>query len=310
MKHLKIAGALLLALATLLSFGSVIASADGSTVAYLDNQSHTLAANASALYKFDYAVDTVNNVRPVTTITLPNGAMNGLSFQVWTPDKVGDMADNTPIGVGSAQSVDCNTGDIAGGSTCQSPDLIWSGAFGTSGTYYVLVTNNTNSSVNYTLNIQGSGVSLGQQLASAQSAPAAAPALTAANTDDPAKAVAIDANQHTLPMGGAAWYSFNYQLNDDGTRPTVKITLPNGAATGMAFQVWTPDEMQGGWYNNSPIGQGTAQSVNCDTGVVSGGGACQSPDLVWSGALGVPGTYFVRVINGGSAPANYQLNIQ
>ncbi len=306
----KITTAVLLAVTLIALFGALNAFADGSTVAYLDNQSHTLAANASALYKFDYAVDTVNNVHPVTTITLPNGAMNGLGFQVWTPDKVGDMADNTPIGVGSAQSVDCNTGDIAGGSTCQSPDLIWSGAFGTSGTYYVLVTNSTNASVNYTLNIQGSGVSLGQQLASAPSAPAAAPAITTPGTDDPAKATAIDGQSHSVPAGSAAWYSFNYGLNDDGTHPVVLITLPNGAANGLAFQVWTQDEMTGGWYNNTPIGVGSAQSEDCDTGNTVGGGGCQSPDLIWKGALGAPGTYFVRVINGGSAPANAILTIQ
>ncbi len=308
----KLSIAVLLALAVLASLGVLNAFADGNTVAYLDNQSHSLAANSSALYKFDYAVDPTTNSRPVTTITLVGGTNSGVGFQVWTPDKVGDMADNTPIGQGTAQNVDCDTGDLSGSGACQSPDLIWSGAFGTGGTYYVLVTNNNSTSASFTLKIQGDGVSLGQQLAAAPSAPAAAPALSATTStpaDDPAQAVALDASQHSLPAGGATWYSFSYQLNDDGSRPVVMITLPNGAANGLAFQIWTPDEIQGGWFNSTPIGQGTASAVNCDTGDI-GAGACQSPDLVWKGALGGPGTYFVRVINGGSAAANYTLNMQ
>ncbi len=304
----KIAFALTVALALTAMLGVLNVFADG-PIAYLDNQSHTLAANASALYKFDYAVDPTSNSFPITTITLPNGTNSGLGFQVWTPDKVNDMADNTPVGVGSAQSVSCDTGEPAGGSACSSPDLTWSGAFGTSGTYYVFVTNNGSAPVSFKLNIQGSGVSLGQQLASAPSAPAAAPAISN-NTDDPAKAAAIDGKAQSVPAGSAIWYSFNYGLNDDGSHPVVNLTMPNGAANGMAFQVWGPDQMQGGWYNNTPIGQGTAASLSCDTMEVAGQGGCQSPDLTWTGALGTPGTYYVRVINGGTAPVNSTLIIQ
>lgn len=311
MKNVKIAGAVLLALAVLLTLGAVTVSAQG-PVAYLDNQSHSLAANGSAMYRFDYALNS-DGTRPTVTITLVNGTNSGVNFQVWPPETIGDMADNKPIGIGSAQTVDCNTGEITGSGGCQSPDMIWVGAFGSGGTYYVLVTNGNNTQVNYTLKISGSGFSLGQQVAAAApapvQAPAAAPAI-AANVDDPAKAVAIDGQQHSLPAGAVTWYSFNYGLNDDGSHPVKTITLANGTNSGVTFQVWSTDQFQGGWWNNTPIGQGTPASVDCSTLELAGQGGCQSSDLTWAGAFAGPGTYYVRVINNTGAPVNYTLTIQ
>lgn len=308
----RITIAALLALAVLASFGLLTAAADG-PIAFLDNQPHQLAAGASTLYQFNYAVDNTTGARPMTTITLVNGTNSGVGFQVWTPDMINDMADNKPVGQGTPAAVDCNTGEVSASGGCQSPDLTWSGAFGESNTYFVLVTNSNNSPVNYTLKIQGSGVSLGPQTAAAPSAPAAAPAVSAASTttDDPAKAAAIDSAKHTLPANSATWYSFNYGLNDDGSRPVKTITLANGAAEGLQFQVWAPDtSMQGGWFNNNPTGQGTVAPVNCDTGAVAGGGLCTSNDLSWTGAFASSGTYFVRVINPTGSPLDYTLAIQ
>jgi hypothetical protein len=307
MKILRMTTAVGLVLTALLSLGAMTAAAQG-PIAFLDNTSHTLAANASQLYRFDYAVDTLNNVRPVTTITLVNATNSGLGFQVWTPETVNDMADNKPIGIGTPQTVDCNTGEITAAGGCQSPDLTWSGAFGTSGTYYVLVTNNTNNQLNYMFKVQGSGVSLGQQQASAPSAPAAAPAL-AATTDDPAKAAAINGQQASIPAGGATWYRFDYALNSDGTRPLVAIKMPNATNSGVSFQVWSPDTLSGGWWNNKPIGIGTPQTVDCNTGEITGAGGCESPDLTWSGTFGATGTYFVRVVNSNNATSNYTLQM-
>ncbi len=315
MKTLRMVGASLLALAAVLTLGVLSAAAQGPTgVAFLDNQTHTVAANGSTLYQFTYSLND-DGSRPVINITMPNGTNNGLGFQIWTADTVNDMADFKPVGQGTAANVDCSTGEVSGSGGCTSPDLTWQGSFGAPGTYYVLVTNGNNAQASYALKIQGSGVGLGQQLQAsapgAPSAPAAAPAANAtANTDDPTKAAAIDASQHTLTGNGVTWYSFNYGLNDDGTRPVVTITMPNGNANGLSFQVWSADAFQGGWFNNKPVGIGTAAATDCSTGEVAGGGGCASPDLTWQGAFGAPGTYYVRVINGNNAPANYTLSIQ
>jgi hypothetical protein len=312
MKMLRITSAIALAVTALLSLGVMTTAAQGPTaVAFLDNQPHTLQANSSALYRFDYAVDNTNGTRPITTIRLVNGTLGGLAFEVWTPDTVTDMADNNPVGRGTAASVDCTTGEVVGSGGCQSPDLTWSGAFGTSATYYVRVINDNNSSANYQLMIQGDGVSLGRQPAGAPSAPAAAPPLTAANADDPNKATAIDGQAHSIPAGTATWYSFNYGVNNDtGEHPIVTIRLANGNNSGVSFQVWSSDSMSGGWWNNNPTGRGTAANVDCDTGEVSGSGGCQSPDLVWSGAFGTSGTFFVRVVNANNSASNITLTIQ
>lgn len=307
MKILRMTTAVGLVLTALLSLGAMTAAAQG-PIAFLDNTSHTLAANASQLYRFDYAVDNQNNVRPMTTITLANGTNSGLGFQVWTPETINDMADNKPIGIGTPQTVDCDTGEITAAGGCQSPDLTWSGAFGTSGTYFVLVTNNTNNQLSYTFKVQGSGVSLGQQQASAPSAPAAAPAL-AASTDDPARAAAINGQSASIPADGATWYRFDYALNSDGTRPLVAIKMPNATNSGVSFQVWSPDTLSGGWWNNKPIGIGTPQTVDCDTGEITAAGDCQSPDMTWSGTFGASGTYFVRVVNSNNATSNYTLQM-
>lgn len=312
MKMFRITSAIALAVTALLSLGVMTTAAQGPiAVAYLDNQSHTLQANSSALYRFDYAVDNTNGTRPITTIRLVNGTLGGLAFEVWTPDTVADMADNNPVGRGTPAAIDCSTGEVSGSGGCQSPDLTWSGAFGTSATYYVRVINNNDSSANYQLMIQGDGVSLGRQPAGAPSAPAAAPPLTAANADDPNKATAIDGQSHSIPAGTATWYSFNYGVNNDtGEHPIVTIRLANGNNSGVSFQVWSPDAMNGGWWNNNPTGRGTAANVDCDTGELSGSGGCQSPDLVWSGAFRSSGTYLVRVVNGNDSASNIMLTIQ
>ncbi len=308
MKTLKISGAVLLALGILLTLGVVVVSAQG-PVAYLDNNTHTLAAGATAIYRFDY--DNQSGARPTTTIVMPGGANGPVGFQVWTADNINDMADNHPVGVGAAQAIDCNTGEINGSGGCLSPDLLWTGAFGQSGTYYVVVTNSGMSQASYKLNITGSGVSLGQQQVAANvSAPAAAPALPSAAVDDPAKAIAIDAKQHSIPANSVQWFSFPYGLNDDGSRPIRTITLANGNQPGLSFQVWSPETMQGGWWNNNPIGKGTAAATDCNTGELAGMGGCSSNDLTWSGAFALNGTYYVRVINSTNSPMNVTLTIQ
>jgi hypothetical protein len=311
MKQLRITSAVLLAVAVLLTLGVVTVSAQG-PVAYLDNQTHTIAANGSTMYRFDYALNS-DGTRPDVTITMVNGTNSGLGFQVWAPEIVNDMADNKPTGIGSPLTIDCNTGEITAAGGCQSPDLIWTGAFGSGGAYYVLVTNSTANQMSYALKISGSGFSLGQQVASAASAPAQGPAAAPAistNTDDPAKAVAIDGQSHTVAANSATWYSFNYGLNDDGTHPTKTIILVNGAQSGLTLQVWSAEAFNGGWWNNLPVGQGTSAALDCSTMEVAGQGGCQSSDLTWLGAFGAPGTYYVRVVNNTGAPVNYTLTIQ
>lgn len=336
MRTLRLFTAATLALIFLASVGSMSTNAQGPTdpgpsqVAYLDNQPHTLAANASQLLRFDYRIN-ADASRPTTTIRLVNGTKSGVNFEVWTADGLRNLTTMTadtqkndpsiqPVGRGTPQNINCDTGALDGSGSCQSPDLVWTGTFGSSGPYFVRVINANNSEANYQVTIQGTGISLqpSQQTASAApgQTPAAAPPL-AATTDDPSRAAALDGQPHSLPASGATWYRFDYAIKDDASRPRATIRLVNGNNAGVNFEVWSADRL-GNLAAASgdtkamdpsiqPIGRGTAQNVNCDTGVLDGSGSCKSPDLVWTGTFGTSGTYFVRVINTNTSPSNYQL---
>ena len=296
MKTLKKAGLTLFALVALLGLGSMVASAQGPVAnltsmnaPFIDNQSHPIAAGASLWYRFNYAINSDTGARPVTTLTLENGNVSGVTFDVWTADAAMDTADNAPIGKASTFNVGSDSGMVT------SSDLNWVGAFGGSGTYLVRVTNTNMTDSTAKLTISGDGVSLAPI---AVTGPAAS-AQPGPNTDDPAKAVALDGKQQTIPANSAQWYSFNYTINTDGSganvHPTVQIQLANGTMSGLSFEVYSP-EILGNWWENTPIGTGSPMMI---TGGDSG--TTQSPNLNWSGAFGASGTYYVRVVNSTSS---------
>jgi hypothetical protein len=308
MKTLKMTGAVLLGLALLLSLGVMSVSADAPAgtnpvnAPYIDNQVHIIPANGSVWYRFDYG-PTDTSARPVATIVLPLGNKLGLSFEIWDPINVQDWWEKTPIGRGTPTSGPCSTDPTT---TCKSDDLVWSGGFGTTGTYFVHVIDNTASPISAMLTIKGDGVALAPARV-----PAAAPALaaTAINMDDPGRATLIDNKPHSIPANSAMWFSFNYAGTDTNPKPNVMITLVNGANSGVNFQVWSAQNLND-WWDQKPVGQGTAASVNCDIGGAAGNTGCQSSDLTWVGSFGNTGTYYVRVVNSTNAPMNFVLTIQ
>jgi hypothetical protein len=115
-----------------------------------------------------------------------------------------------------------------------------------------------------------------------------------AGSDDPAKAVALDGKQLSVPAHSAQWYTFNYTINTDGgahVHPVVQIQLVNGTMSGLKFEVYSPENI-GNWFDNTPTGTGSPMMV---TGGDSG--TTQSANLNYSGAFGSSGTYYVRVVN-------------
>ena len=296
MKALKKAGLTLFALVALLGLGSMVASAQGPVAnltsmnaPFIDNQAHPISAGASQWYSFNYAVNPDTGERPVTTLTLVNGNASGVTFDVWTAQAAMDTADNTAIGKASTFNVGSDSGMV------QSSDLNWVGAFGATGTYLVRVTNTGMTDTTAKLTIAGDGVSLAPI---AVTGPAAS-AQPGPNTDDPAKAVALDGKQQTIPANSAQWYSFNYTINTDGSgstvHPTVQIQLANGNVSGLSFEIFSPENI-GDWWNNTPTGTGSPMMVPGDDGSMT-----QSTNLNWSGAFGASGTYYVRVWNSNSA---------
>jgi hypothetical protein len=301
MKALRMTGMTLAVLAALLVLGAMTVAAQGPvanltpmSAPYIDNQAHPIPADTSVWYKFDYSVNHDTGVRPITTITLLYGNASGVTFDVWDANTATDTADNTPIGRGGTYTVNTDSGTIT------SSNLDWVGALGDSGTYYVRVTNPNSYDTTAQLMISGDGVSLAPIAVTGVSA-SAQPTTT---TDDPNKAVALNGTQQTIPADSAMWFSFDYTVDtDSGVHPVKTITLVNGSASGLSFQVYSPDLLND-WWQNTPIGVGTSQMIPSESGMV------QSPDLTWSGAFGGSGTYYVRVINNTNSPIPAVLTIQ
>ena len=143
MKTLRITTIVLATLAVLFVAGTLVASAAGEasvspvSAPYIDSQTHSIAPDSTSWFRFDYAVS-----HSAIQITLPNGAVSGLAFEVMTSDQAADWWEATPVGRGSPNG----------------NDLVWAGSFNNLGTYYVEVVNNTTSGMPFQLAIQGTGV--------------------------------------------------------------------------------------------------------------------------------------------------------
>jgi hypothetical protein len=129
------------------------------------------------------------------------------------------------------------------------------------------------------------------------------------NLDDPNRAIIIDGNPHTLAAQSAVWYSFDYGISDTGDRPVRTVTLVGGNNSGVRFEVWTPDNLNN-WWDKKPIGQGTANNVECHNGDQSGQTPCQSNDLTWGGAFNAGMKIYVRVVNDNDHPTSFRLTLQ
>jgi hypothetical protein len=141
-------------------------------------------------------------------------------------------------------------------------------------------------------------------------APSTTNAAPTVNADDPNRATTIrGAAGGTLAPHAVVWYRFDYANNHQtGRRPWVTITLVNGNGSGVAFAVYAPENI-GEWWNNPPTGRGTVWLIDCQTGVPSPSGECQSPNLMWNGNFGADGTYWIRVVNDNGFDANYILTL-
>ncbi|MCL4394429.1 MAG: hypothetical protein M1482_06430 [Chloroflexi bacterium] len=135
--------------------------------------------------------------------------------------------------------------------------------------------------------------------------PAQAPLPPGANLDNPGIATAVGTNTISgIPANMAQWYSFAYDTSgNELPRPTVMVRLVNGVTNGLNFQVWSPERMQGNWWENNPVGVGTQEVIpDCTTTLPDGTTQrCTTNDLTWVGGFGAPGTYYIRIINSTNA---------
>ncbi|MHB0875214.1 MAG: hypothetical protein ACYC5O_04110 [Anaerolineae bacterium] len=121
------------------------------------------------------------------------------------------------------------------------------------------------------------------------------PAATAfAQGDSPSTATAVSADWTALPVGGRAWYSFEYA--GDGSQ--ILVRMGNTPAGSAQFSIWTPQNLAD-WAQGAgekPVGRGSANSLY--------GG-----DQVWAGSFNTAGTYYVVVDSLGTGPSQYNLQI-
>lgn len=249
---------------------------------YIDNQAHPIKANADLWYRFDYLLSDSGKPR-MTSLRLLYGNKSGVDFEIYEPQDMSVYSDkffSPVIGRGMPEMLACSTG------WCEGDDLVWNGALGASGTYFVRIINHTQFATTFLLSIDGKGVVLSAPIAVTATSGSAT---TTPNLDDPNRAVMLDGKQQLIPAQSALWFQFNYKI--DREKSVVDhIRLVYGVKSGLRFQVYTP-EILGNWWENDPIGVGVPEMVPCSTGM------CKSDDLIWVGAFGASGTYYVRVIN-------------
>jgi hypothetical protein len=189
--------------ALLLAFGAV-ASAAGTEpggAPYVDNAPHSIAANDTLWYRFEY-----DGSHSQILIRLVNGKEDGLRFEVFTPAQMEEWWKHDGIGMGSPQ------GD----------DLVWSGNANEAGTWYIKLMNDRALPASFELNVTGDDVSF----APPASVPAQAPKVVvpAAENVVPEKAFFVDAAAQVIPANTSLWYRFPY----DGTRDQVILKIPRG----------------------------------------------------------------------------------
>jgi len=223
--------AIVMMLVALLSFSAASATAAGvgpSGALYLDNQTHSIGAQSTAWYRFDYKGD-----ESLVTLTLLNGAKSNISFAVFAPSQLANWWSETAIGQSSA------VGD----------DLTWTGSSPASGTYYVKIENTSAAPLSYELVITGSGVGLSPALTPGKVEPPAAATTTKAV--DPMSAAPADKDSHTIAGNSSNWYRYQFARDSEAT-----LTVPLGSAMGLEVRIYSGSQIAT-WWKADPMGAGS-----------------------------------------------------
>ena len=111
----------------------------------------------------------------------------------------------------------------------------------------------------------------------------------------PEQSFAIPAYSVPIAQGASVWHKFEYA----GDKSSILVWLDAQGQSGLAFSVWTPEEV-----HQMEMGQ----SVSA---VGSGSANSNAPgDLSWAGNFPQAGSYYVKVTNTSSVAMTYSLNIK
>ena len=279
--------------------------------------------------KAEEADDTVG-VAPVlseavidATVRVQSGSVD---FEIWSANDLNNWINNSDFDATGAGSVN---EEIAG------DPLFWQGAFTTNSTLYLIVMNRGTQAATYNLDITGNVAFPTELVLNGTAQPAVAQvaepvmstgemALTvetpaAATTSDapmmatmatgPESAVMPAAGNVQIAAGTWQWYKFVSQVpvNVDAKGKdvvdvvdTAKIDAILREVSGnVDFEVWSADNLND-WINSTDFDATGAGSTNES---ISG------DPLFWEGAFTTNNVYYLIVMNRGSQPATYNLNV-
>lgn len=126
---------------------------------------------------------------------------------------------------------------------------------------------------------------------------------------NPALALYIDNQTHTIPGKTTQYYRFEYA----GDNSEIQIRLVDGAKGNVAFNVYTPEQInETTWWLLPPIGRGTASTCVLRAADLETAKNCgpYGGDLLWVGRFYAPGPYFVEVQNFSEQPQTFTLTIR
>lgn len=258
----------LAAVVALLALTSVSALAATPTVAnepigapVVDNQPHMIEPNTVLWYRFTYAGD-----ESLITLRMIDIDHQGVEFAVFAPNQVGNWWDEEPIGRSSIEY----------------HDLVWSGATPVAGTYYVKIDNTNPFAKSFTLLVGGLGVGV---------APAPAPAVIVPpreNTDATSAAL-LDNAQHTIAGNSSLWYKYEFP----GDHRQLAVRMPNGAAMGLEFRVFTGTQLDT-WWKSDPFGTGNVEG----------------DDLTWTTTEYIGEWIYIQVVNANPYALQFRMDLQ
>lgn len=262
--------------------------------------------------------DVVTNAGDATinaTLRLESGAVD---FEVWDANNLNEWRNNKEFdAMGAGTENEFLTGD----------PLFWQGSFTTNSNYYLIVMNRTAEPAYYRLDITGnvsfpSGIAMDSTMPAMASDEVMSTEELALTVDLPAESTVmatagVGPESAMMPMAGAVdigvgqwqWYTFRSQVpvgveedsNDVVTRLTdatidAALRIQSGA---VDFEVWSADDLNN-WRNNKdfdPTGAGTENEF------------LPGDPLFWQGSFTTNNTYYLIVMNRGSQPASYTLDI-
>lgn len=118
------------------------------------------------------------------------------------------------------------------------------------------------------------------------------PAALARRGAGPSDALDITDTWQTMDPGGRVWYRIGEGMNPQH----LEVWLDAYGRPGMAFSVYSPEQMYGvSWPNTPPKGKGTYNKT------------MPTHDLTWTGQSPAGGTWYIMVSNLGTVPLQYKL---